>query len=163
MSYQSGGHTGLATSKLQHRFRGGHGKWRDAHLQPDAHEEGFPADERPEEVCCWQCCWSLRKEWSQYSLHMAILLWHAISLVCEWRGFVRALWFRENVYLHKSHPLFTWLVCRFKISTIHQPNAGKICKLLVELLHSPAKKNNCYSHCFHLKRWKTTHAMYWSS
>lgn len=47
MSYQSGGHTGLTTSELYHGLRGGHGEWRDAHVQPDTHEEGFPADERP--------------------------------------------------------------------------------------------------------------------
>lgn len=50
MSYQSGGHTGLNASRLCHGLRGGRGEWRDAHLQPDAHEEGFPADERPQEV-----------------------------------------------------------------------------------------------------------------
>jgi len=45
MSSQPGGQAGLATSELQHGLRGGRGERRDAHLQPDAHEEGFPADE----------------------------------------------------------------------------------------------------------------------
>ena len=56
MSPQSGGHTGLAASKLQHGLGGGHDEWRDAHLQPDAHEESFSVDERPEEVCGRQSC-----------------------------------------------------------------------------------------------------------
>lgn len=55
MSYQSGCHTGLTASTLYHRFRRGHGEWRDAHLQPDAHEESVSVDERPEEVCCSDC------------------------------------------------------------------------------------------------------------
>lgn len=50
VSQQSGGCAGLAASKLQHGFRGGHDEWRAAHLQPDAHEEGFPAHERAEEA-----------------------------------------------------------------------------------------------------------------
>lgn len=53
MSYQPGGYTSYATSKLLHRCRGGHREWTDAHFQPYAHEKGFPADERPEEVHSW--------------------------------------------------------------------------------------------------------------
>lgn len=55
MSYQSGCHTGLTASTMCHRFRRGHGEWRDAHLQPDAHEESVSVDERPEEVRCSNC------------------------------------------------------------------------------------------------------------
>lgn len=50
MSHQCGGHTGITASELYHRVGGGQCECRDGHLQPDTHEESFPADERPEEV-----------------------------------------------------------------------------------------------------------------
>lgn len=41
-----------------------------------------------------------------------------------------------------------WRLFSAQISTIHQPNAQKICEWLVDLDHSPAKKNpNDYILC----------------
>ena len=60
----------------------------------------------------------------------------------EGGGLVEVWWWRWSSWVghQMADRVVVFSQAGFKINTIYQPNAGKICKWLVDLLHSSAKK-----------------------